>query len=80
MDGTRVKICGEGTSEIADGMNTFSQLMDEAWDYHENGKNGCAFEKLHSAVWELSNQMQKSRGLPESIQQALNEGDGSYKP
>lgn len=58
----------------------FEELMDESWDYHENGKDACAFEKLHSAVAELSQQVENSKRLPDSMQQAFNEGDGSYKP
>lgn len=58
----------------------FAQLMDEAWDYHQNSKDACAFEKLYSAVLELSEQVEKSNQIRESVLKAFNDDNRSQKP
>lgn len=65
------------------------ECLDQSWERHCRGcsdsDSAIAFEQLHGAVMLLFqelmfHEMKQDRNLPESMQQAFNDGKGEYKP
>lgn len=61
-------------------LEAIKQQLDVSWDAFQEALNSTAFERLHTAVSLLVKEIEKEQRKPDPLGEALNSGDGTYKP
>lgn len=67
-------------------LDAIKQQLESSWDHYQQCSLSStfglssAFERLHSAVTLLVQEIEKEQRKPDPLGEALNSGDGTYRP